>query len=133
MAAYTGFRFLTVVPASGRNDLLFAHQWARHRPFLYDLAAGEERRLFHKNDFYTDGLDFSPERAELVCAVAEEDGAVNVNLYNDEGRYKNVLTGGDSRDTHPRSAERKPTGSSIRAQASPGTTPAGLWPSDPSP
>jgi hypothetical protein len=101
MAAYTGFRFLTVVPASAGTVYYLLTNGHVTGLFLYDLAAGEERRLFHKNDFYTDGLDFSPERKELVCAVAEEDGAVNVNLYNDEGRYKNVLTGGDSRDTHP--------------------------------
>jgi hypothetical protein len=100
-AAYTGFRFLTVVPAAAGSIYYLLTNGHVTGLFLYDLASGEERRLFHKNDFFTEGLDFSPARQELVCAVAEEDGAVNLNLYSEEGRYKNALTGGDSRDTHP--------------------------------
>jgi hypothetical protein len=106
--AYTGFRFLTVVPASVGTLYYLLTNGHVTGLFLYNLASREERRLFHKNDFYTEGLDFSPERNELVCAVADEDGAVNVSIYNEEGRYKNVLTGGDSRDTQPAFSRSRP-------------------------
>lgn len=106
--AYTGFRFLTVVPASAGTLYYLLTNGHVTGLFLHDLASREERRLFHKNDFHTEGMDFSPERNEIVCAVAEEDGAVNVSLYNEEGRYKNVLTGGDSRDTHPSFSRANP-------------------------
>lgn len=106
--AYTGFRFLTVVPAPADHLYYLISNGHVTGLFLFHLPTGEERRLFHKNDFHTAGLDYSPERQELACAVADEDGAVNVNLYDWEGRHKTAVTAGDSRDAHPSFSRHRP-------------------------
>jgi len=105
---YSGFRFLAVAPAGA--DAVYYLISNRHATglFLYSLKDQEERRLFHKNEFHCFGVDFSPKREELACAVQEEDGAVNLNLYGRDGRFKSSLTGGDSFDSEPSFSRNNP-------------------------
>ncbi len=68
--------------------------------FRFDAAIGEERRLFHRNEYSIFGIDYSQARAEFVAGVADSNGAVNLEMLNDEGRPMRTLTDGDSRDTN---------------------------------
>jgi hypothetical protein len=98
---YTGFRFLSVAPASGAQVYYLLTNPHVTGLFLYDTASGDERRLFHKNEFQSAGIDYSTEREEIVLATADASGVVNLSLYDPEGRLRQTVTGGDSRDTQP--------------------------------
>lgn len=68
--------------------------------FSYDLEAGEERRIFHKEDLVISDLDFSRARGELVCAVSDGEG-MSLALC-DADRYRlRPVTEGDSVDAAP--------------------------------
>lgn len=70
--------------------------------FEYDLTTGEERRIFHRNDFRFSGIDCDPEGRQFVVARFRDDGAMDIDLLDQNGRSLKVLTGGDSVDGHPR-------------------------------
>ncbi len=69
--------------------------------FKYELGEDYESRLFHKNDFVSAGLDYSEKDSQFVIAIQEEDGRVHLTLLDAEGKYLEILTSGDSRDTEP--------------------------------
>jgi hypothetical protein len=98
---YTGFRFLSIAPASGSQVYYLLTNQHVTGLFHYDTTRGDERRLFHKNEFQSAGIDFSPERQELVLATVDQAGVANLSLFDAEGRQLQTVTGGDSRDTQP--------------------------------
>lgn len=69
--------------------------------FRHDLQTGEERRLFHKTNFHIRSLDFSPARRQFVIALQQQDGSVNLELLDEEGREAQGITEGDSVDIYP--------------------------------
>lgn len=76
--------------------------------FRYDLADGFETRLFHRNDLFECGFDFSPSRQEFVIAVQQDDMRCSLELFNKTGSAITELTGGDSRDSYPSFCYRNP-------------------------
>jgi len=69
--------------------------------FQYDIRAGEELRLFHKQEFHESGMDYSPQLDKFVAAMENEDQSVDIGLLNNQGGYEKALTSGDSRDSNP--------------------------------
>lgn len=68
--------------------------------FQYDPASGEERRLFHKNDFHEEGMTLLPD-GRLAIALREEKGGVDLALFDRDVRFEGYLTGGDATDHFP--------------------------------
>lgn len=96
------FRFKNVIPAEGNSIYYVMTNNLVTGLFKYSLEDEDELRLFHKNDFVEQGMDFSEEKRQFVVAVQEEDGRVNLKLLDEEGKIQETLTDGDSRDAYPR-------------------------------
>lgn len=76
--------------------------------FAFDPATGEERRLFHRNGFDIEGLDYDGQSKRFVVGRRRQDQAVDIELLDSDGRTERVLTGGDSLDSHPSFSRRDP-------------------------
>ncbi len=68
--------------------------------FYYDLAAGKEIRLFHKEEFQPHGL-FVDEDFHMFSTRTNADQSVNLVLLDQNGKEIKVLTTGDCVDEHP--------------------------------
>jgi hypothetical protein len=74
--------------------------------FAYDTETGEERRIFHKNGFQFEGLDYCPASKRFIIGRPREDGASDLELLSEIGHSEKMVTGGDSVDSHPRFSMR---------------------------
>lgn len=68
---------------------------------FHQNAAGEERRLFHRERFFCDGIDFQADRRRFVVALGGENGATHLALLDENGKQVQWLTEGDSYDARP--------------------------------
>ncbi|MHC4636399.1 MAG: TolB-like translocation protein [Planctomycetota bacterium] len=69
--------------------------------FKYDIEQDEEIRLFHRNNFFQQGIDYSGKLDQFVSAVVAEDGSVDIDLLDSQGTFIKTITTGDSRDSNP--------------------------------
>lgn len=98
---YRGFRFKAVmIKDSNALYYILTNDFITGL-FRYSVKDDEEVRLFHKRDFTELGMDYLTDTNEFVTAVVMEGGNVNIELLDSEGRYKQTLTSGDSRDCNP--------------------------------
>lgn len=68
--------------------------------FAFDLASGEETRLFHGNQHGVDHLA-SDESGELACTLLGADGTSDIAIFGADGATPRALTSGDSLDQAP--------------------------------
>ena len=69
--------------------------------FTYNHETDEEKRLFHRNNFYAKDLDLNPETGQLVCSQTFADGTSNIVMMNGDGSGLSGVTEGDSIDEAP--------------------------------
>jgi len=69
--------------------------------FEYNISENEELRIFHKNEFHENGMDYSHGLGKFVAAMLNEDQSVNLELLDNQAKYEKSLTSGDSRDSNP--------------------------------
>jgi hypothetical protein len=69
--------------------------------FEYDLAAGTEKRLLHKQNLVLDDLRVSADGQRLLCAQHSKNGTANIATMSVDGRDYRELTGGDTVDAAP--------------------------------
>ena len=99
--AATSFRFSDVIAVDDRTIYYTLTNNLITGLFKYDIADDEELRLFHRNGFVAEGMDFSTQRGGFVMAVADEDGRVCLQLLDERGSFKEQITAGDSCDCNP--------------------------------
>ncbi len=68
--------------------------------FYHDFAEGEERRIFHRENFVAGDLTHHPSKALLACSAQQSLGR-NLALLNSERFELDFITEGDSRDEAP--------------------------------
>jgi hypothetical protein len=98
---FSKFRFKSVMV--GDTDILYYLLSNNFMTglFKYNVKDDYEQRLFHKSDFLESGMDYSAARDEFVAATTKEDGSIDLELLDCEGKYIETITGGDSRDCNP--------------------------------
>ncbi|MBN1997126.1 hypothetical protein JW935_06210 [candidate division KSB1 bacterium] len=69
--------------------------------FEYNIEKDEEQRLFHMNDFFELGLDYSKSRNDFVISSSNPEGMAHLQLLDSRGSYIQDITSGDSRDSNP--------------------------------
>jgi hypothetical protein len=69
--------------------------------FRYDLASGEEQRLFHGNHHALEHVAAEPGGERLACSVRGADGTSDIALFGADGALPRAVTGGDSLDQAP--------------------------------
>ena len=68
---------------------------------FHQNAAGEERRLFHRDRFTCDGLAYQAGAKRFVAALGGEEGTTHLVLMDENGRMTRQLTEGDCSDARP--------------------------------
>jgi hypothetical protein len=106
--AFVPFRFKNVIPADENSIYYVMTNNHVTGLFRYTFKDDEELRLFHKNEFVEHGMDYSSKNEQFVAAVQEEDGRVNLQLLDAEGKSQDTITGGDSRDAFPHFCKANP-------------------------
>ncbi|MDQ3441401.1 MAG: hypothetical protein M3478_13750 [Planctomycetota bacterium] len=92
----------TGVAASGTNELLYALDTDHVGGlFRYEVAAGTEQRLFHRQQFRASDLSAHPVDGSLVFSVRAADGTARVATMAPEGKGLKELTEGDAVDEAP--------------------------------
>jgi len=69
--------------------------------FVYDTAAGTERRIYHSNRFKARHLTRHPEQPLVTFATPQEDGTSGIAVMNLETNDLHQVTEGDSLDEAP--------------------------------
>jgi YD repeat-containing protein len=69
--------------------------------FRRHLAEDREVRLFHSTTWDCEGLVYSPADQRLIVATRNEDGSVHLQVYDEDGNRRGVLTDGDCVDAAP--------------------------------
>jgi hypothetical protein len=69
--------------------------------FVYAHTTAEERRLFHRNNFFAKDLDINAETGELVCSQLFPNATANIVLMDEDGGDLREITTGDSIDEAP--------------------------------
>jgi hypothetical protein len=98
---FTPFRFKNVMLADDNTIFYLITNNFMTGLFKYNIEVDEEIRLFHRNDFLENGIDYSIQLDQFVAAVVTEDGSVDLELLNSQGSFTKNLTGGDSCDSNP--------------------------------
>jgi hypothetical protein len=69
--------------------------------FVYNIAARDERRIFHRNQFEALGLSTHPKEQRLVLSVSHPDGTACIAVMDTQGRGLREITEGDVVDELP--------------------------------
>lgn len=99
-------RFTGVAPGREAGQLLYALD-TTNVGGLFEYNTGEqlERRIYHRNQFRSSGLDRHPQTQSLVLSLAAEDGTAHIGVMDAEGRGLKEVTEGDCVDEQPRFVE----------------------------
>jgi hypothetical protein len=76
--------------------------------FKYTIDENYEQRLFHKQELHVFGIDYSPILKKFAISTVAEGGSASLELLDEQGSYKQGLTGGDSKDTNPCFSNQNP-------------------------
>ncbi len=69
--------------------------------FRQNVATGEERRIFHRQEFLCGGLSCDPVTGEIVFSAADRSGLANLERLGSDRASDHDLTDGEARDTLP--------------------------------
>jgi len=69
--------------------------------FAFDLASGQEQRLFHGNDSAVEEVAAERNGERLACTVRGQDGTSDIALFGPDGATPRAVTAGDSLDRAP--------------------------------
>jgi hypothetical protein len=76
--------------------------------FKYTIDENYEQRLFHKQEMFVLGIDYSPVLKQFVISTVAEDRSAGLELLDEQGSYVQGLTGGDSKDSNPYFSRQNP-------------------------
>lgn len=85
----------------GRGGFYYAVGFGVVGGLFHQNAAGEERRLFHRDRFVCDGLSYQKNENRFVAALGGDGGTTHLVLLDENGRQIHRLTEGDCVDARP--------------------------------
>lgn len=94
--------FRHIAAGAAPDELLYVLEMsASSGLFRYNLSTGEERRVFHRRDFFCAGLDCDPATGDIVFSTADRSGLANLEKLGPDRASDRALTDGEARDTEP--------------------------------
>lgn len=95
--------FITSVALNLKKNILYyiLENESTSGLFTYDYENDEEKRLFHRNNFFAKDLDLNPDTGELVCCRQFQDSTCNIITMDENADNITNITGGDSIDEAP--------------------------------
>ncbi|MHC4743930.1 MAG: hypothetical protein ACYS8Z_18590 [Planctomycetota bacterium] len=108
LKSFSRFKFKTVTYGGPDTIYYLITNNSMTGLFKYSISEDSELRLFHRQEFHECGMDYSPVRDKFVAATGREDGSVGIELLNNEGKYEETITAGDSKDSNPSFSRKNP-------------------------
>lgn len=95
------FRFLSVICADPDTLFYVLSNGSAAGLFRYHMADPREVRLWTGLRPPLLGMDWSPHSNQIVASTPQDNGGADLQILDSEGRVRQTVTGGDSRDLHP--------------------------------